>query len=83
MFVGSAVVAAALAVGVTVWPFVTKNQLSTPKGGANQTTASDTMDTRGAPAQRAAESTGGKNDPTGCEWCACEGYKTKFPGAAA
>ena len=65
VFVGAAVVAVALAVGVTVWPFATQNQLGTPKGGANPTTASDTTGSRGAPAQRAAESTVGKDDPTG------------------
>jgi Spy/CpxP family protein refolding chaperone len=65
MFVGAAVVAAVLAIGVTIWPLVTQNQVGTPKGGANPATAPDTTGSRGAPAQQAAESTVGKNDPAG------------------
>jgi hypothetical protein len=56
MLAGSVVVAAALAIAITVWPLGTQNSLGTPKGGANRTTASDTTGSRGAPAQRAAES---------------------------
>ena len=65
MFVGAAVIAAVIAIAVLVWPFVTKNQIGTPKGGANPSTASDTTSSRGAPAQQAAESTVGKNNPAG------------------
>jgi hypothetical protein len=60
-FLGTAIVAAILLVGITVWPFLTPNQLGTPKGGANPATASDTTAARGAPAQQSAESTVGKN----------------------
>jgi Protein of unknown function (DUF1236) len=65
MFVGAAIVAAVLAIGITAWPFATQNQIGTPKGGANPATAPDTTIARGAPAQRAAESTVGKNDSAG------------------
>lgn len=67
LFVGAAVVAAILAIGVTVWPLISKNQLGTPKGGANPAASSDATASRGAPAQQAAESTVGKNDPAGQE----------------
>ena len=65
LFAGAAVVAVVLAIGVTVWPFLTQNQLGAPKGGANPATASDTTGSRGAPAQNAAESMVGKNNPAG------------------
>jgi hypothetical protein len=65
MFLGGAIVAAILLVGVTIWPFLTQNQLGTPKGGANPATTSDTTSARGAPAQKAAESTVGKNSAAG------------------
>ncbi len=65
MFLGAAIVAVILLVGVTVWPFVTQNQIGTPKGGANPATATDTTGGRGAPAQRNAESTVGKSSPQG------------------
>ncbi|WP_291691612.1 DUF1236 domain-containing protein [Bradyrhizobium sp.] len=61
------IVAAVLFVAVSIWPFVTSNQLGTPKGGANPATASDDTGSRGAPAQQSAESTVGKNDPSGQE----------------
>jgi hypothetical protein len=61
MLLGAAIVAAILLVGITAWPFLTQNQIGTPKGGANPATASDTTGIRGAPAQRSAESTVGKN----------------------
>ena len=65
MFLGAAVIAFILAIGVTVWPFLTQNQVGTPKGGANPATSPDVTASRGAPAQRAAESTVGKNNPAG------------------
>jgi len=65
MFVGGAVVAIVLGAGIIVWPFVTQNQIGTPKGGANPATAPDTTVSRGAPAQKAAQSAVGKNDPAG------------------
>jgi hypothetical protein len=67
LFVGAAVIAIVLALGFTLWPFLTQNQLGTPKGGANPATMSDTTVSRGAPAQKAAESTVGKSDPAGQE----------------
>jgi hypothetical protein len=67
LLVEGAFLAMLLGIGVTVWPFVTQNQLGTPKGGANPAAASDTTVSRGAPAQEAAESTVGKNDPAGQE----------------
>ena len=66
LFMGAAVIAVVLALGFTVWPFLTQNQLGTPNGGANPATTSDTV-SRGAPAQNAAESTVGKSDPAGQE----------------
>jgi len=65
MLVGGFVAAVILAAAVTVWPFVTQNQTGTPKGGANPATASNTTTSPGVPAQRAGESTVGKNDPAG------------------
>lgn len=65
VFAGAVIVAAILLVGITLWPIATPNPTGTPKGGANPATASDTTASRGAPAQRAAESTVGKNDPAG------------------
>jgi hypothetical protein len=44
-----------------------ENQLGTPRGGADPATAPDTTASRGAPAQRAAQSAVGKNDPAGQE----------------
>ena len=65
MFVGGAVAAAVLGAGIIAWPFVTQNQIGTPKGGANPASAPDTTVSRGAPAQKAAQSAVGKNDPAG------------------
>ena len=65
MLAGAFVVALILGAAVTIWPFVTQNQTGTPKGGANPATASDTTTSPGAPAQKAGESTVGKNDPAG------------------
>lgn len=67
VFVGGALIAVAIAAGIIAWPFVTPNQVGTPKGGANPATAPDTTASRGAPAQRAAESTVGKHDPAGSD----------------
>lgn len=65
IFLGAAIVAVILLIGISVWPFLTPAQLPTPKGGANPATAPDTTASRGTPAQRAAESTVGKNNPAG------------------
>ncbi len=67
LVVGGAVVAAVLLIAFVAWPLLTKNPLGTPPGGANPATQSDTTAGRGAPAQRAAESTVGKSDPAGQE----------------
>jgi Protein of unknown function (DUF1236) len=61
------VVAAVLALAVLAWPFLTNNKLGTPSGGADPSMSPDTTVSRGAPAQRAAESTLGKNEPAGLE----------------
>ncbi|MBV8744104.1 MAG: hypothetical protein JO134_03565, partial [Xanthobacteraceae bacterium] len=61
LFLGAAIIAAILIIGVTVWPVLIQNQIGTPKGGANPATAPDTTEARGAPAQQSAESTVGKN----------------------
>lgn len=66
IIVGSLVLAVLL-VGLTVWPLLTRNPIGTPAGGANPSTAADTTTSRTAPAQQAAESTVGKNDPAGLE----------------
>ncbi|MCK1474959.1 DUF1236 domain-containing protein [Bradyrhizobium sp. 197] len=63
---GCGVLAAAF-IALTVWPLLTPNSIGTPSGGANPSTSSDTTVGRGAPAQRAAESSIGKNDPAGQE----------------
>jgi len=65
LWLATSVLAAVLLIGLSVWPFLTENQIGTPEGGANPSTASDTTAGRGAPAQRAAESTVGKNNPAG------------------
>jgi Spy/CpxP family protein refolding chaperone len=65
MFAAAAVIAAVVAIATLVWPLVTQNQVGTPKGGANPSTASDTTTSRGAPAQQGAESTVGKSNPAG------------------
>lgn len=65
MFVGAGIIAAVLLIGFTVWPFLTSNQLGTPPGGANPATTSNDTASRGSPAQRAAESTVGRNNPAG------------------
>jgi hypothetical protein len=67
LFVGGIVIAFVLAFAVTAWPFLTQNQLGTPKGGANPSTDADRTASRGAPAQSAAMSTVGKSDPAGNE----------------
>ncbi|MDA9426037.1 hypothetical protein XH97_28540 [Bradyrhizobium sp. CCBAU 53380] len=67
LFAGAAGVAIVLAIGVTIWPFLTEDQLGTPPGGANPATRSDTTASRGAPAQNAAQSTVGRTDPAGLE----------------
>jgi hypothetical protein len=67
LFVAGGIVAAVILIAVSVWPFVTSNQLGTPKGGANPATTPDVTGSRGAPAQQSAESTVGKNDPAGQE----------------
>jgi hypothetical protein len=46
---------------------MTENPLGTPPGGANPAKSSETTVGRTAPAQQAAESTLGKNDPAGQE----------------
>jgi hypothetical protein len=46
---------------------MTENQLGTPPAGANPAKTSETTVGRTAPAQQAAESTIGKNDPAGQE----------------
>jgi hypothetical protein len=46
---------------------MTENQLGTPPGGANPAKNSETTVGRTAPAQQAAESSVGKNDPAGQE----------------
>ena len=62
MFAAAALIAAVLLVTGLAWPLLIQNKLGTPKGGANPATAPDTTASRGAPAQRAAESTVGKNN---------------------
>jgi hypothetical protein len=66
MFAG-AVIAAILGIAVVVWPFVFTSKLGTPITGANPATSPDLTLSRGTPAQRAAESEVGKNDPAGQE----------------
>jgi hypothetical protein len=65
--IAAGVLAVVLAIALTAWPFLTQNQLGTPKGGANPATAADDTASRGAPAQRAAESTVGKSNSAGNE----------------
>lgn len=67
LFVVGALIAAVLLVGISIWPLLTSNQVGTPPGGANPERASDTTASRGTPAQKAAESTVGKNNPAGQE----------------
>jgi hypothetical protein len=62
-----AAAAAILLIVVAVWPLMTSSPLGTPPGGVNPSSDSDTTISRGAPAQRAAESTVGKTDPAGLE----------------
>jgi len=64
---GGAGVAALLFVAVIAWPLMTENQLGTPPSGANPAKTSSTTVGNSAPAQHAAESTVGKNDPAGTE----------------
>jgi hypothetical protein len=64
---GGAACAAILLVAVVAWPLMTENQLGTPPGGANPAKTLETTVGRTAPAQQAAESTIGKNDPAGQE----------------
>ncbi|CCD91137.1 conserved hypothetical protein [Bradyrhizobium sp. ORS 375] len=56
---------AVLLVALIAWPFVTRNPIGTPNGGANPSATSDTTVGRTMPAQQAAESAVGKNDPAG------------------
>jgi hypothetical protein len=67
LLVGAAVISIVLLVAIVVWPLLTSNQVGTPPGGANPEQASDTTASRGTPAQKAAESTVGKNNPAGQE----------------
>lgn len=67
LVLGAAVIAAIFFVGLTLWPLLSSNQLGTPPGGANPSTAPEVTAGRGSPEQRAAESTVGKNDPAGQE----------------
>jgi hypothetical protein len=64
---GGVACAAVLLLAVIAWPLMTENQLGTPPGGANPAKSSETTVGRTAPAQQAAESTVGKNDPAGLE----------------
>lgn len=66
LFLGAAGVGVVLFLAITAWPFVTDNFLGKPKGGA-KTSSADTTVGRGTPAQQAAQSTVGKNDPAGLE----------------
>jgi len=52
---------------VVAWPLMTDNKLGTPAGGANPSKSTETTVGNSAPAQRAAESAVGKNDPAGQE----------------
>ncbi|MBV9462194.1 MAG: DUF1236 domain-containing protein [Bradyrhizobium sp.] len=65
LFLGVAIIAAVLLIGIAVWPVVMQNPIGTPKGGANPATAPDITVARGAPAQQSAESTVGKNSSSG------------------
>ncbi|MGY3453900.1 DUF1236 domain-containing protein [Bradyrhizobium sp. USDA 4353] len=56
---------AVLFIALIAWPFVSRNPIGTPNGGANPSSASDTTVGRTMPAQQAAESAVGKNDPAG------------------
>jgi hypothetical protein len=67
LMVGGACCAAVLFVAVIAWPLITENKLGTPPSGANPAQTSSTTVGNSAPAQRAAESTVGKNDPAGLE----------------
>src|SRR4051794_41879809 len=67
LMVGGACCAAVLFVAVIAWPLLTENKLGTPPSGADPAQTSSTTVGNSAPAQRAAESTVGKNDPAGLE----------------
>jgi hypothetical protein len=64
---GGVCCAAVLLVAVVAWPLMTENKLGTPPGGANPAKTAATTVGNSAPAQRAAESAVGKNDPAGLE----------------
>jgi len=64
---GGAACAVVLFIAFLAWPLMTQNQLGTPPGGANPAKTSGTTVGNTAPAQQAAESTVGKNDPAGQE----------------
>lgn len=66
LFLGAAGIGVILFLAIIAWPFITDNFLGNPKGGAN-TSSADTTAGRGAPAQRAAQSTVGRSDPAGLE----------------
>jgi Protein of unknown function (DUF1236) len=65
MLIG-ALVSAILLVAMVLWPLLTSNPLGNPLQGSNPS-ANDTTSSRDGPAQQAAESTVGKNDPAGQE----------------
>jgi hypothetical protein len=67
LIIGGATAVALLLIATTVWPLLTSSPLGNPTGGLNPSNSSDTTAVPGAPAQRAAESTVGKNDPAGLE----------------
>ena len=67
LVISGAIVAAILLIAVAVWPLMMSSPLGTPAGGVNPSTDADTTISRGAPAQRAAESTVGRTDPAGLE----------------
>jgi hypothetical protein len=67
LMVGGACCAAVLFLAIIAWPLTPENKLGTPPGGANPAQTSTTTVGNSAPAQRAAESTVGKNDPAGLE----------------
>ena len=63
LMLSGAIIAAILLVAVVAWPLVFSDKLGTPAGGASPAHGPDLTAGRGAPAQRAAESTVGKSDP--------------------
>jgi hypothetical protein len=64
---GGGCCAAVLFIAVAAWPLMTENELGTPPGGGEPGKATEPTVSNSAPAQRAAESTVGKNDPAGQE----------------